>query len=238
MTLISFLFYNIQHSIPFFIFFQLFLSSILIEKLSTTRVPFDEITTLLNIHSNMIFASSDTLINFLITDVSNYQNENSSRWTKSEFSTMIILSNIYDFYSTKISFDTFFTHIEMSGGFLYLLLFFAMRITMISRWLLLLIFLIYLGNEWEMESVSERVEGLVLRFIVRPDFRTIKLGMIWGRDRQTVDCRRVVWKIRWDGEKSGEAPIVLIVTVLWTNERSESSESNRYCLSYLWMRLA
>jgi len=72
---------------------------------------------------------------------------------------------------------------------------------MVSRRLPLLTFLTRLGNEWEVESVSECVEGLVLHFTVQPDFRTVKLGMIWGRDRQTVDCRRADWKIRRDGEK-------------------------------------
>ena len=41
--------------------------------------------------------------------------------------------------------------------------------------------------EREVELISECVEGLVLRFIMRPDFRTVKLGMIWARERQTVE---------------------------------------------------
>ena len=46
----------------------------------------------------------------------------------------------------------------------------------------LLIFLTRLGNERDVESVSECVEGLVFRFITRPNFRTVKLGMVWGRN--------------------------------------------------------
>ena len=51
----------------------------------------------------------------------------------------------------------------------------------------LLTFLTRLGNEREVESVSERVEGLDLRFIAWPDFRMINLVMFWGRNRKTVD---------------------------------------------------
>ena len=45
--------------------------------------------------------------------------------------------------------------------------------------------LMRLGTEREVESVSECLEGLVLCFIVRPDFWTVKLGMFQGREQQT-----------------------------------------------------
>lgn len=48
-------------------------------------------------------------------------------------------------------------------------------------------FLMRLGIERGVESVSEDVEGLDLHFICRPDFRMVKMGMIRGRNRKTVE---------------------------------------------------
>ena len=56
---------------------------------------------------------------------------------------------------------------------------------MVSRRLEVGVCLTRLGTDQEVESVSERVEGLVLHFITCPDFRMVNLGMIWGRERQT-----------------------------------------------------
>jgi len=94
----------------------------------------------------------------------------------------------------KISFDTSFIHAGTGGGLSCSLSSSAARTTIVSRRLGLLTFLTRLRNQWEVESVYEHVEGLVLHFVVRPDFGMVKLGMIWGRRRQTVELDA---RVRW-----------------------------------------
>ena len=84
---------------------------------------------------------------------------------------------------------------------------------MVSRRLEVGVCLTRLGTDQEVELVSERVEGLVLHFIIRPDFRMVNLGMIWGRNRKTKIDDASVGRFGRFGQKSRDAPIVLIVTV-------------------------
>ena len=92
-----------------------------------------------------------------------------------------------DFCSMKFLFDTSFMHAG-TGGVLSCSLSSSIALTtIILPELGLLTFLTHLRTEREVESVSEHIEGLVLRFIMRPDFRTVKLSMIWARERQTVE---------------------------------------------------
>ena len=146
------------------------------------RMLFEEITALPDIHSNEVLPSSVALVSFRIADVSNCRKENSPNLTKSESSIIGVLPSIHDFCSTKISFDTSGTHAGTGRGLSLSLSSSAAATVMVSRRGGFGFCLTRLGTEREVESVSERVEGLVLRFIVRPDFRTTKLGMFWGRD--------------------------------------------------------
>jgi len=149
------------------------------------RMLFDDITALPDNYLNVVLPSSDALVSFPIADVSNCRKENSPKRTKSESSTIATEPNMHDFCSTKISFDTSFIHAGTGGGLSLSLSSSTVATVIVSRCRAFGVRLTSLGTEREVESVSERVEGLVLRFIVRPDFRTVKLGMFQGREQQT-----------------------------------------------------
>ena len=129
------------------------------------RMLFEEIMALPDIHSNVVLASSDALVSFLMADVSNCRKENSPNRTKSESSTIAIVPSMQDFCSTKISSDTSFTHAGMGGGLSCSLSSSTVRTTMLLRGFGFLDFLTRLGMKRGVESVSERVEGLGLRFV-------------------------------------------------------------------------
>ena len=177
--------FSAQHL--FQLFFQLLSSPTLIDRLSTTHVPFEEITALPDIHSNPVLASSDAFVSFQIADISNYRKENSTNRTKSESLTIAIEPTIYDYSSTEILFNTSFTHARMGRGLLCSLFSSTALTAIILCGLGLLTFLTYLWMEREVKSVSECIEGLVLHFITRPNFQMVKLGMFWGRNQQTVE---------------------------------------------------
>src|SRR5271169_993041 len=106
---------------------------------------------------------------------SNCRYENSPNRTKSESSTIAVVPSMHDFCSTKISFDTSFTHAGTGGGLSHSLSSSTVRTVMTLCRMGLFTFLTHLAIERVVESVSEHVEGLDLRFVWCPDFRTVKL---------------------------------------------------------------